>query len=65
MHKKFYVLAWSLLIASFVVSVSTGSLTEIGMVAFSLIALALVYALALWAVLTNFAEMHLERSGYQ
>jgi hypothetical protein len=60
MLKKFYVLAWFLLIGSALVSVLTGSLNEIGMVAFGLIGLALVYALALWAVFTNPGELHPE-----
>jgi hypothetical protein len=53
MIKKFYVLAWFLLIGSAIVSVFKGTLTEFGMVAFGLIALALVHALVLWAVLIN------------
>jgi hypothetical protein len=60
MLKKFYVSAWLLLIGSGAVSVFTGSLNEIGMLAFGLISLALVYALALWAVFTNSGEMQRE-----
>ena len=57
MLKNFYVLAWFLLIGSALVSVFTGSLNEIGMVAFGLIGLALVYALALWSVFSNHGAM--------
>ena len=60
MLKKFYVLAWFLLIGSALIAVLTGSLNEIGMVAFGLIGLALVYALALWSVFTNPGELYAE-----
>jgi protein-S-isoprenylcysteine O-methyltransferase Ste14 len=60
MLKKLYVLAWFLLIGSAAVSVFNGSLNEVGMLAFGLIGLALVHALALWAVFTNPGEMHPE-----
>ena len=56
MIKKFYVLAWFLLIGSAIVSIFTGTLTGLGMVTYSLIALALVYGLALWAVIVNTGE---------
>ncbi len=51
MIKKFYVFAWLLLIGSAAGSVLNGSISELGMVAYGLIGLALVYALAVWAVL--------------
>jgi hypothetical protein len=53
MIKKFYVLAWFLLIGSVIASVFSGTLTELAMVTFGLIALSLVHALAVWAVLID------------
>jgi hypothetical protein len=50
MIKKFYVFAWLVLTGSAIASVFTGSLNELGMVVFGLIALVLVYAFALWVV---------------
>ena len=58
MLKKFYVLAWFLLVGATVVSVFTGSLNEIGMLAFGLIALALVHSLGLWAAFKNSQQMY-------
>lgn len=43
---------------SALVSIYTGSLNEVGMVAFSLIGLALVYALAMWAVFSDPGSVH-------
>ena len=51
--KKFYVLAWFLLAASALVSVFTGTFNPLATVVFSLVALALVLALALWSVIVN------------
>jgi hypothetical protein len=56
MIKKFYVLAWFLLIGSVIVSVFTGALTGLGMVTYGLIALALVHALMLWSLIVNTRE---------
>jgi hypothetical protein len=53
MIKNFYIVAWLLLIGSAVHSILNGTLNELAMVSFGLIGLALVYALALWAVLIN------------
>lgn len=53
MIKRFYVLAWFLLIGSAMASVLQSTLNELGMVAFGLIALALVQGLALWSVIIN------------
>jgi len=53
MMKKFYVSAWLLLAASVLVSVFTGTFNPIGMVVFSLVAVGLVYAFALWTVIVN------------
>ena len=58
MLKNFYALAWFLLIGSVVVSALTGSINEIGMVAFGLIGLVLIYALALWSVISNDGAVH-------
>ena len=46
--KNFYISAWILLAAAVLVSVLTGILNAAALVAFSLIALGLVYALALF-----------------
>lgn len=51
--KKFYVLAWFLLIAGAVVSVFTGSFEPLRAVVFSLLAVGLVYGFALWSVIVN------------
>lgn len=50
MIKRFYVLVWFVLAVSIVVSVFTGSLTNVGLLGHALVALALVYGLALWSV---------------
>lgn len=54
--KKIYTAAWFLLAILFLASVLTGSLNPTSLVAFSLIALGLVYALALWTVVINTRE---------
>lgn len=54
--KKFYVLAWFLLAASALASVFTGTFNPLAMVVFSLVALGLVYAIALWSVIVNTRE---------
>ncbi|MCW5961616.1 MAG: hypothetical protein KIS76_15740 [Pyrinomonadaceae bacterium] len=51
--KKIYATAWILLTALFLTSVVTGFLDPLGLFAFSLSALALVYALAFWSVIVN------------
>ncbi len=51
--KKLYVSAWFLLAAAVLVAVLTHALTPVSLFIFSLVALALVYALALWSVVTN------------
>ena len=51
--KKIYPTAWFLLAILFFASVFTGSFNELSLVVFSLIALGLVYALALWAVIDH------------
>ena len=57
MLKKLYVSAWFLLILAAAATIFTGSLNEVGMVAFGLIGLALVYAMALWVVFVNPGQM--------
>lgn len=51
--EKFYISAWILLAAAAFVSVLTGSFNPVTLFVFSLIALALVYTLALWSVIIN------------
>ena len=51
--KKFYGFAWLMLAGSVVLSIVNGPMNGLQMLAFSLIGLALVYAFALWAVLTD------------
>ena len=53
MIKKLYVLAWLLLTGSAVATILTDSLNGLSIVAFGLIALALVHALAFWSVVVN------------
>jgi hypothetical protein len=53
MIKKFYVLAWFLLIGSALTSIVTGTFDALGMVAVSIGTVGLVYALALWAAFTS------------
>ncbi|HMJ07872.1 MAG TPA: hypothetical protein VK468_02635 [Pyrinomonadaceae bacterium] len=55
--KTFYILAWILVAIAAVVSFVTGYFNSATLVAFSLTALALVYALALWSVITNTPDM--------
>ena len=51
--KKFYVLAWFLLAMAFLGSALSGAFNATEMVVFSLVALGLVYTLALWSVIVN------------
>ena len=60
MMKSFYIAAWFLLIIAAFVTVSTGSVNPLALVVFGLVTLGLVYALALWSVLTNTPEMKTE-----
>jgi len=53
MMKTFYILAWVLVALSAVVSLWAGYFNSATQVAFSVMVLALVYALALWSVITN------------
>lgn len=53
MIRQFYALAWFILTGTIVVSIFSGQLDPVMLFAFSLIALGLVYALALWSVIVN------------
>lgn len=53
MTRNLYVLAWILLATAVFVSFLTGTLTPAALVVFSLVALGLVYWLALWSVIAN------------
>jgi hypothetical protein len=60
MMKKFYGSAWFLLAAAVLVAVLTGALTPVSLFVFSLVALALVYTLVLWLVITNTRDLKTE-----
>lgn len=51
--KKFYAAAWIFLTLAAFVTLLTGNFNALMLVAFSLTALGLVYALALWTVIGN------------
>ncbi len=51
--KKNYAAAWILLALTVFAAFLTGSVTALMLFVFSLVALALVYALALWTVISN------------
>ena len=53
MLKKFYAAAWILLFLTAFVSLLTGAANWAALVIYSLFALALVYALALWTLVDN------------
>lgn len=58
--KKFYGLAWLILAGAVLVSILAGSFDPVSLLAFSLAALALVHALAIWSVIVNTRDMKLE-----
>ena len=60
MLKIFYLLAWILVALLAVVSLLGGYFDAVTQVSFSVAVLALVYALALWSVLTNTQDKRLE-----
>lgn len=60
MLKKFYLLAWISVALSAVGSLLGGHFDSVTQVGFSLAVLALVYALALWSVLTNTEDSELK-----
>lgn len=51
--KKIYGFAWVLLAAAVIATASSGALNAAALFIYSLVALALVYALALWSVFVN------------
>lgn len=53
MLKKFYAAVWVLLFSAALVSLLTGTANWATLVIYSLIALGLVYALALWTLIEN------------
>lgn len=58
--KKLYVSAWVLLAAAAFAAVVTGAMSAATLFVFSLAALGLVYALALWAVVVNAGNLKTE-----
>jgi hypothetical protein len=60
MIKKSYILVWFLLVGSVLTSIFTGTFDVLSLVAVSLIAVGLVYALALWAVFRDPQGMHMK-----
>jgi hypothetical protein len=63
MLKTFYLLAWILVALLAVVSLLGGYFDAVTQAGFSVAVLALVYALALWSVLTNTQDTRLEISS--
>lgn len=57
MMKKFYILAWILLALGAAVLFLMDYFDAITMVVLSLVAVSLVYALALWSAITNTPDM--------
>lgn len=51
--KNFYISAWIILAAAVFVAVLIGSFNPVALLAFSLVALVLVFALMLWTVVVN------------
>ena len=51
--KDFYISAWILLAAAAFIAFLTGSFNPLALLAFSLVALVLVFALMLWTVVVN------------
>jgi hypothetical protein len=58
--KNFYISAWILLAMAAFVSVLTGASNPVTLFVFSLVALALVYTLALWSVVVNARDLKTE-----
>ena len=58
--KALYFAAWFILVAAALVSAAVGVFDSAALVAFSLTALALFYALAVWAAFTNTRELKSE-----
>lgn len=64
MFKRYYLYSWIILAAAVFGTVMTESMTGFGMVVYSLIALALVYAFALYAVIVNVPDAEGTAGGY-
>lgn len=60
MMKKFYISAWILLASAVAIAVLTGSSNPFALLVFSLVALALVFALMLWTVFVNTRDLEME-----
>ena len=56
MIQRFYVFAWLLLAGSVVLTAIDGPMNGPQMITFGFVGLALVYALALWAIVANTRE---------
>jgi hypothetical protein len=56
--KVIYGTAWFLLVAATLVSAFTGSFNPPAVVVYGLMALGLVYAIAVWSVVVNTRELH-------
>ena len=61
--KNFYISAWILLALAAFVSVLTGTFNAVTLFVFSLVALALVYTLALWSVIPQTRDLKAEPAG--
>jgi hypothetical protein len=58
--KNFYISAWVLLAAAALVTVLTGSFNPLALLAFSLVALALVLSLVMWSVIMQTRDFKTE-----
>jgi hypothetical protein len=58
--KKIYISAWFLLAAAAIVTALSGGFNAAALVFYSLIALGLVYTLALWSVIVNTRELEMK-----
>jgi hypothetical protein len=60
MMKKFYISAWFLLVASAFISLFNGSFNSAALFVFSLVALVLVLAAAMWSVIVQTRDFKTE-----
>lgn len=60
MMKKIYIAAWFLVALAVLISIFTGTFDPVLLFVYSLVALALVYGLALWTVILNRREIKTE-----
>lgn len=58
--KQIYISAWILLALAALVAISTGSFSTAVLLVFSLIALGLVFTLAVWSVIVNTQDLKTE-----